>query len=357
MTKYFLLTLIIAAMISGLSCKKNPVGYNPELNHMPEPDSTSHLINWQIDTIGTWQSSLTGVWGTDSDNVYAAGFVYNPNNLVSGTNIMHWNGEHWNPEQFWEGDIIAIFGFSKNDIWVGGAWIVDPYRYVLFGHWDGTSWKATKLSYEGGIYSFWGASSNSLFAVGSNGMILHFDGNQWTKMNSGTNISAVSDIFGFSDNQVYASGYDETTGRGVLLYYDGANWQTLFDNIFNGGDPTGAPRGEAASVWGYDTAHVYIWNNAGTFLGNRFGWTAVNTPTDHIFVHMIRGSSYKNVFMAGDYSLLTHWNGKSWHLYQEFSPGSNSDILNGVWTEGNIVFVVGRSPTAKGIVYRGLIGK
>jgi hypothetical protein len=351
MAKYFCLLLSILIYLISFDCKKNPV-----IPPSSELDSTSHNITWQIDSIGTWQSVLTDAWGTDPNNVYAVGFIYTDTTFTQGTNIMHWDGNQWKPESFWEGNINSVYGFSKNDIWVGGDRIADPYYYVLFGHWDGSTWRAIKLSYTGSIYGFWGTASNNLYAVGLGGMILHFDGNQWTQMYSGSRTLLMSDICGFSNNEIYACGYDQTTGRGVLLFFDGTSWKTLFDNIFNFGDSTNNPAGQITTVWGYDPNHVYIKTGAGTFLGNRFGWTKINIPNDNIYTHHIRGSSYKNIFSVGDFSLLVHWNGKSWHRYEGLSRSPDGDVLLSTWTDGNAAFVVGRSATANGIVYRGTIG-
>ena len=250
-------------LFAAFSCKNNPIIPPPPNDEL---DSTSHNIVWQIDTIGTWQSVLWDVWGTDPNNVYAAGDIFTSNDGREGTNIMHWDGKQWNPEPFWEGEITAIYGFSKNDVWVAGAYIADPFFYPLFGHWNGSKWEKTVLSISGVIGALWGTSPTNLYAVGSGGMILHYDGSYWTQMNSGTNIRALSDIWGFSDNAIYASGYDASSGRGVLLYYNGTTWKTLIDKIYNYGDSTNSPAGQIPSVWGYDDSHLYDMDPSGNFF-------------------------------------------------------------------------------------------
>ncbi len=357
MKKYasiFIFSISICALPLNLNCKKDNASCITCPPPQDGPDSTSHVINWQVDTIGTWQSYLFGVWGTDQNNVYAIGNIYNPDSTTQGTNIMHWDGVKWNSEKYWEGDISAIYGFSRNDVWVAGEKIVDPNNYPLFGHWDGEKWSSTILGFQGWLRGLWGTSSMNLFAVGGNGMILHFDGSTWSQMTSGTTVS-LWDIWGGSENQIYASGYDESLGRGVLLFYNGTSWQTLYDNIYNAGDPTNTPRGETSTVWGYDTAHVFIYTNAGTFMGNRFGWMKANAPTDNTFMYKIRGSSKINLFMTGPYSLIIHWNGKSWYRYDELYQKSNGDLLYSASVFTNQVFIVGTSEKAQAIVYRGTI--
>jgi hypothetical protein len=58
-----------------------------------------------------------------------------------------------------------------------------------------------------------GASATDVYAVGSNGVILHYDGNAWTTMNSGTtrNLNAVG---GFVGGTAIAAGEASTMAVG-----------------------------------------------------------------------------------------------------------------------------------------------
>ncbi len=100
--------------------------------------------------------------------------------------------------------------------------------------------------------------------------------------------------------------------------------------------------------------YIYISTGYGSYLGNRFGWKQIDIPAP-VWIELIRGESYKNIFFVGDFGLVVHWNGKSWYRYDQFYTYAegNGDNLYGVWAKNNSVFVVGRSQTAQGIVYRG----
>lgn len=346
-------TLLIVPIISLITmfscCKKDePLCINcPQ----PEPDSTLHEYTWVIDTLGTWQSAATDVWGTSLENVYVTGFFYNPDTVTPGTNIMHWDGTKWKPELFWVGDIYAIFGFSENDIWVGGDKVVDPYTYPIWGYWNGNTWTQMTLNELCGIRGLWGTSSNNLYAVASRGKIFHYNGKVWSLVNSGTNVF-LSDVWGFSNESIYACGYDDATGTGVLLFFDGKIWNKLYERNYT--TPI-EPYGNTIAVWGYDTSHVYISASSGDYMGNRYQWDRQEIPSDNVRILSIRGENYKNIFFSGHFGLLIHWNGKSWYRYEQFYTYDqwSGDILYGVWTKNKIVFVVGRSRTAQGIVYRG----
>ncbi|HVN48261.1 MAG TPA: hypothetical protein VMU30_05505, partial [Bacteroidota bacterium] len=90
------------------------------------------------------------------------------------------------------------------------------------------------------------------------------------------------------------------------------------------------------------------------FLGNKFNWSEIYPPAP-TFVESIRGESYKNIFIVGDYGLILHWNGKGWYRYDQFYTyaNGNGDVLSRAWIKGNIVFIVGHSPLIQGIIYRG----
>jgi len=345
--------VVLFFLIFISSCKKDPC---PTCPSPPEPDSTSHIYSWQIDTIGTWQSAACDVWGTDASNVYVVGSfyspTYNPDSVTHGTSIIHWDGTQWKPSSFWVGSLYCIYGFNANDIWVGGYNGVNP----IIGHWNGSSWEKTGTTFLNNfmfisVHKIWGTTSSNIYAVGERGTILHFNGSTWIPMTSGTTID-LRDIWGIDANTIYAAGYDITTGTGVLLFYDGTQWNKLYERNYT--TPI-EPYGSTSSVWGYDSSHVYIATGYGSYLGNRWGWNKLNDIPAPVWIEAIKGESYKNIFFVGDFGLVVHWNGKSWYRYGQFYTYSQGggDNLYGVWAKDNSVFVVGRSQTAQGIIYRG----
>ena len=67
----------------------------------------------------------------------------------------------------------------------------------------------------------WGNSENDVFAVGSSGTILHYNGSTWSQMNSGSTVNLAS-VFGLNSNNVFAVG-----GNGTILHYDGTSWSKV----------------------------------------------------------------------------------------------------------------------------------
>ncbi len=209
--KIILFIVAFMAIMLLSSCKKDePCLTCPS---PPVSDSTSHFYSWQIDTLGSWQSTAAAVWGTSSNNVYAVGHFYNPDTATPGTSIMHWDGQKWKPESFWVGDLYCIFGFNENDIWVAGY----NDANAIIGHGNGFSWYQVTVNSTVDIHGIWGTSSSNLYAVGGYGTILHYNGATWTSMTSNTMLT-LKDIWGIDANTIYAAGYDITTATGVLLF-------------------------------------------------------------------------------------------------------------------------------------------
>lgn len=251
------------------------------------------------------------------------------------------------------GNIIrGIDGVSPNDVWV----ISTPGDLSkTFYHFDGTRWSTDGVNRSIAPAAIRAFASNNVWSVGLGSEIWHYDGNAW---NSQTKLTADSssyysleDIDGISSTNMYAVGYDITTGTGVLLFFDGNIWNKLYERNYT--TPI-EPYGGTSAVWGYDTSHIYISTGYGSYLGNRFAWQQINIPAP-VWTESIRGESYKNIFFIGDFGLVVHWNGKSWYRYDQFFiyAQGNGDNLYGVWAKNKTVFVVSRSQTAQGIVYRG----
>jgi photosystem II stability/assembly factor-like uncharacterized protein len=75
--------------------------------------------------------------------------------------------------------------------------------------------------------AIWGASPSDVFAVGDNGNIIHYDGNVWSTMNTGTIIN-LTGVWGSSPSDVFAVGLS-----GTILHYNGKTWSTMVSAVPN----------------------------------------------------------------------------------------------------------------------------
>ncbi len=88
----------------------------------------------------------------------------------------------------------------------------------------------------------WG-SGEHLFAVGTHGKILHFDGAEWTIYDTGTS-ATLGAIFGLSPTDVWAAGE-----RGTLFHFDGQAWSRI---------ELGRYVGTLGAIWGSGPEDVWI---------------------------------------------------------------------------------------------------
>ena len=87
--------------------------------------------------------------------------------------------------------LLSVFGFSENDIFVGGA-------EGTMLHYDGSQWTPMET---GGRWTFkdiWGSAPDNVFAVVTDGRILHYDGKAWAPDEDMEKLPPMNGIFGLS---------------------------------------------------------------------------------------------------------------------------------------------------------------
>jgi hypothetical protein len=109
-----------------------------------------------------------------------------------------------------------------------------------------------KLAPSGKLLGIWG-KDGLLFAVGENGAVVRRQGNAWTPMLTPT-AKDLHCVWGFAPEDVYAAGQD-----GTILHYDGSEWA----KVETGLDPLAGIGLNGA--WGED-GHLYLVGDKGTVL-------------------------------------------------------------------------------------------
>jgi hypothetical protein len=124
---------------------------------------------------------------------------------------------------------------------VGGFSVGQDFgpRPGIILHYDGSQWTEQQIPVPGLTFSgVWTASPTAAFAVGSvfdtqsetfSGVIYRYNGSSWTALQVPAT-RRLNDVWGTSDVDVYAVGEDG------ILHYDGVNWsymkrtdRTLYD--------------------------------------------------------------------------------------------------------------------------------
>jgi hypothetical protein len=87
-------------------------------------------------------------------------------------------------------------------------------------HYDGNNWSLMSSGTTDDINGIWGSSSSDIFAVGYAGMILHYDGHTWSPTFSGAS-DDFNSIWGSSKSDIFA------VGRSSIFHYDGRSWTSM----------------------------------------------------------------------------------------------------------------------------------
>jgi len=302
-------------------------------------DTTNHSFSWQTYQLGDGSggSTLYDVAIINDTLAYAVGRIYRNDTTF---NLAKWNGQLWNLQQLlYQGHppvIKSIFAMKDNDVWF------DPWF-----HWNGQSFQELSIDpvlIGAGINKMWGISG-SLYVVGINGFIAHYNGSSWTKMSSGTDID-LTDIYGSPDGStVWACGWEDSRYGTYLLRYHGTTWQTAYDGTaaqFSVLDKQIC--GTLTTLFCIDNKKVLIGSTTGIFFAptSTSGEAQRNTFVDTYFPgfpERLRGNSINDFFIVGYRFFIAHYNGASWQQYTNFQD--DKVILRSVAQKGNLVIGVG----------------
>jgi hypothetical protein len=222
--------------------------------------------------------------------------------------------------------------------------------------------------------TLWGTSPSDLFVVGRTpeprGGIWHYDGSGWTEHVIGID-SQVSGIWGFSSTDVYAVGVGlgEDEQPGIVLHYDGFNWDVVPGPV---PDKFGVFT-QISGIWGAGPQDVFV-SGSSLDLSNTFdpgqevgllghfdghSWSRMATPHfgSATFLTNMAGTSATDVWAIGSRAtcedcnhltaMIVHYNGQEWTE----SYSRNADTYAAIWaTAPNDVWVVGENDEQNAIV-------
>ncbi|HJZ88560.1 MAG TPA: hypothetical protein VKN99_25480 [Polyangia bacterium] len=162
---------------------------------------------------------LWWVFGFGPSDVWAVG---------QNAAILHWDGSAWTampaPSSVAGASLAGVWGAAPNEVWAVGAAASAPPAPVIL-RWDGTQWMVANpgTSDRGGLFKVWGADRTHVWAVGMGGLLLAYDGAQWTQPPR-VSASQLVTVHGRSATDVWAVG---GMGNGSAFRFDGQSWQPL----------------------------------------------------------------------------------------------------------------------------------
>ncbi len=270
-------------------------------------DTTSHNFSWQTWEFGQHSSSvLYDVTIINDNNIWAVGEIYM--NDVPGDpipnlyNAVHWDGVDWTLHKIWYNgsfwSITAVSSVDENDIWYS---VLMRYKQGTF-----TQIQLIDLFIGWKIFSTWCNSSQELYASGSLGKVIYFNGSAWEKIETGFNCE-IHDLIGVNNR---------LTGRQEIFCAAADFYEHSFKQIFkiNPDLSITAVTPEVpeftASIWSATGTKLYT-AGYGLHIWTNHQWESSFYPGYPVLT-AIRGNAANDIFVAGSFGFLAHYNGSTW---------------------------------------------
>lgn len=216
---------------------------------------------------------LQGVWSDGPKNAWAVG---------NSSTIFRYDGSAWSVVSDVNRVITSVIDNyytvwgSGSDVWIGGDLGITRCK----------SPTACAIESSGGaIFSIWGSSSSSIFAVGGGGQIRRYNGTSWSPMSSPTT-RQLARVAGSGPNDVWA------VGDSVVLHYDGTSWSNVtlngIGNYYFSRSPSGLQSLFQLGLWVRGPKEVYLGGDNGIIV--RFDGTE--------WRELMNGNAYRRRIIA-----------------------------------------------------------
>jgi hypothetical protein len=264
-----------------------------------------------------------------------------------------------------EADLADVWGTSGSSVYtLGELGTEDENGFQLASlifHYDGSAWTLQRRIRDVSLRGIWGVSDTDVWAVGfdfldDDARVLHYNGTEWAIVpgfeSNGAATLGLAAVWGSSASDVYTVGsaFNGELSFSLIYHYDGTAWQQIIlpGDVF----PT------LSDVWGSSASDVYVVGTdqlvsplTGTILHYDGGtWTPVLQEPD-LTLTSVWGSSASDVYAAGftvtevneQFTVagaIRHFDGQSW------SPVTIPDtgVLDDLWGRGaDDVYAVGEN--------------
>ncbi len=301
--------------------------------------------------------TLTSVWGSASNDVWAAG---------SGGTILHWDGDTWTETRSGlQNTFLGIWGSGQGDIWA-----VSSTEVVLHGTQlqdGGVVWENRPTSITGftsvPLRAVWGSSADHVRIGGrSFGLFDPTSGNQicnqlvlTTHPDGGTTWrpilgeQTITSIWGSSASDVWitADENNRASERGKTLHgttSGAANDGGAYEDSLAWQEVDSQATVTLESLWGSSASDVWAVGALGTIrhiTSSDSRWQEVASPTTET-LRAIWGSGPNDIWAVGDSGTILHYDGTSFKLSSAQLPLGKKPNLRGIWGSGpDDVWIVG----------------
>jgi len=313
-------------------------------------DTTSHSFTWQTFEFGEHSHSLLyDVAIIDENNIWAVGEIYVNDSLGNPDpkcyNAVHWNGTKWELKRISvqykatqiTPPLYSVFAFSATEIWFSSGVPIkgDGNNWVQYHLFD----MGVLTQQDGHLTKIWGKSSNNIYFVGNLGSIAHWNGSSWTKIESGTSLN-IYDIRAITTNddekKIFCLAANQNPPfEKELIEVKGIQSKVItVEGIYY----------SVKSLWMDREERVYLGGSGrykGNIKGNKSYFNEILPEFTNYATSSITGESNNDIFIAGHFGGLAHYNGLNWKTYE----GKETPYFHGKWLK---VAVKGKTVVAVG---------
>ena len=257
--KTTLFVLFFLFSFCALTCKK-------ELPTVPPSgsDTTSH--NWAFQSFmlgGGNSSALNGVAIINDSLAYTVGEIYSNDSTGQSDqlpyNLAKWDGNQWRLLRVtvpFRGvnitpPLYGIFAFSADQIWIVG----DVAIYGNESNW--TTYDIRLITGDDSLDAIkcWGSSADNMYFVGLGGTLVHYSGNTWQKIETGTALN-INDIWGdynssLGQYEIFCVASDVLVKAGIRVF-------KIYNNSVQNINTEGIAAGNLSCVWFKSKSQYYV---------------------------------------------------------------------------------------------------
>ena len=197
---------------------------------------------WRQIPVGLTVHRIGSMWAFGPSNVLFS---------IQQGKMLRFDGKSFSKEQSPVNHLMQIWASSKTDVFAVGG-----YGNVI--HYDGDSWKKMDSGTTAHLKSVWGSGPNNVYAVGDSGVIIHYNGSRWQPQQSGVTEKLLA-VWGSGPKDIYAAGRPD-----ALLRFDGTRWRKV---LVGWKETLGVPSTASISgLWGSGPDCIYAVGPPGVVL-------------------------------------------------------------------------------------------
>ncbi len=215
-------------------------------------------------------------------------------------------------------DIVSIWAPSGSLAYAVNS-LGDVFR------WNGSAWaiSARGAQFNTLFSAVHGATENAITAVGSNGVIVRFDGTNWTAMTSGTT-AALTNVWMQSADTAWAVG-----AAGTALRFVNGAWTQSATNT--------TARLRAVSAAGNS---VFAVGDGGTIRRWLSGsWQPIESGTSEVLHDVwVSADGGSNIIVVGDFGTILRWNGS---VFRSEASSTSGSLFSITGNAAGVLFATG----------------